>query len=513
MTKIENISILEKKVEKSKELDSIIKHMEDFGIDNPLDLLPKNKWHDVSFILKNTHVGFAHGLYRILVEELQVICADVKEENIVTDDKFISDKIDRLVKNINLLPVKQSLSDDEVAAYDIYLYKYNDTDDIIDITINDFVVVHRKDKSKTHKPRNSNSNRSKSTKTKNGKSESGSKIKIVLRKGTNKGSKLGGRVAEKKTDDSDENSQDVKDEIEYQEDADNNQNDGNNQEIKDEIEYQDDADNNQNDGNNQEIKEEIEYQDDAVEDNEVDEKTDNIENRDNNTNRNTTNSLHKIKGDVNITEIFPETNCLVVRLRPGKYIKINHLFFEKGMQKDDASKFSLLNNITYQPLDIKPYDIYAKTDSEKGTRSIEHDCKEFKITFATCGNIEPTHVIELLYNRLTQELNAIKQKVIKYSQSDVSKKYYTDEGIEVTNINNIVTYTIYGQYLTTMNMLSQRCYVLDTSISFCCSAVKRYDSEIGIIKLTHADPNKLLITAIDSCIQDMKMILDSFNNL
>ena len=467
MTKIENISILEKKVEKSKELDSIIKHMEDFGIDNPIDLLPKNKWHDVSFILKNTHVGFAHGLYRILVEELQVICADVKEENIITDDKFISDKIDRLVKNINLLPVKQSLSDDEVAAYDIYLYKYNDTDDIIDITINDFVVVHRKDKSKIHKPRNSN--RSKSTKSKNGKSESGNKIKTVLRKGTNKGSKLGGRVAEKKTDDADEDNQENKDD--------------------------------------QEIKDEIEYQDDAVEDNEVDEKTIDI------TNRDTINSSHKNKGDVSITEIFPETNCLVVRLRPGKYIKINHLFFEKGMQKDDASKFSLLNNITYQPLDIKPYDIYAKTDSEKGTRSIEHDCKEFKITFATCGNIEPTHVIELLYNRLTQELNAIKQKVIKYSQSDVSKKYYTDEGIEVTNINNIVTYTIYGQYLTTMNMLSQRCYVLDTSISFCCSAVKRYDSEIGIIKLTHADPNKLLITAIDSCIQDMKMILDAFNNL
>jgi hypothetical protein len=481
--------------------------MEDFGIDNPLDLLPKNKWHDVSFILKNTHVGFAHGLYRILVEELQVICADVKEENIVTDDKFISDKIDRLVKNINLLPVKQSLSDDEVAAYDIYLYKYNDTDDIIDITINDFVVVHRKDKSKTHKPRNSNSNRSKSTKSKNGKSESGSKIKTVLRKGTNKGSKLGGRVADKKTNDAAD--QEIKD---------NQDNENNNQEIEDEIEYQDDADkNNQDDAdNNQEIEDEIEY---VEQDNDVDEKTDNnektidITNKDNNENRDTTNSSHKNKGDVSITEIFPETNCLVVRLRPGKYIKINHLFFEKGMQKDDASKFSLLNNITYQPLDIKPYDIYAKTDSEKGTRSIEHDCKEFKIAFATCGNIEPTHVIELLYNRLTQELNAIKQKVIKYSQSDVSKKYYTDEGIEVTNINNIVTYTIYGQYLTTMNMLSQRCYVLDTSISFCCSAVKRYDSEIGIIKLTHADPNKLLITAIDSCIQDMKMILDAFNNL
>lgn len=35
--------------------------------------------------------------------------------------------------------------------------------------------------------------------------------------------------------------------------------------------------------------------------------------------------------------------------------------------------------------------------------------------------------------RLNTELNSIKDKIIKYSKTDTSKKYYNDEGIEVTN--------------------------------------------------------------------------------
>jgi hypothetical protein len=416
MIKIENLSIEEKKIVKTKELDAISDSMKEFGIENPYDMLPKKKWHIVSFDLTNTHTGFAHGIYRVLVEEMEVLCSTTLEEHIVTDDEFISNKIDRLIKNINLLPINQSLTDEELSKLDVFLYKYNDTDDIIDIKASDFIVTN------------------KSKKKKGGlQTKSEDEPQQKLKKGTIKGSKIGGKIMKKTAGvESDE------------------------------------------------------------EDNEEEEET-------------------KIKGDMDISHIYPESNSLVVRLRPGKYLKVNHLLFERGMQKDDAARFSLLNNIRYKPIDIIPYNIFAKTTEERGTRSIEHDSKEFNIQFTTCGNITPKEVIKLVYNRLNKELNLIKDRLMKYSKTDITKKYYNDEGIEVANKNELYTYTLYGQYLTTVNMISQRCYLLEPSILYCAQAVKRFDNEIGIIRLIHADPNKLLISAIDACLDDLEIVKAAFD--
>ncbi len=490
MIKIENLSIKEKSIVRTKELDGIAESMKEYGIEDPYALLPKNTWHEVSFNLKNTHTGFAHGLYRIMDEEMEVLCATTNEEFIVSDDKFITDSSYSLIKNINLLPVRQSLTDEELAEYDIYLYKYNDSDDIIDVHAKDFIVVNKKQRNtKKHaskRGKGENDNEKNKFTSKNNKTSSNIS---KLRKGTIKGSKLGGKVAEKKTG-AEENNAESKDDDDEENNAESKDDDEeNNAESKD-----DDEENNAD--NSKEDKFEIIELDQTVNNDLIE-----IEN---------THSLEH-KGDIDITHIFPEPNCLIMRLRPGKYLKINNLLFERGRQKDNAAKFSLLNNIRYHPTDIVPYNIFAKTEAERGTRSVEHDSKEFYISFTTCGNILPKEVIDLTIARLTTELLSIRDKILKYSKTDTSKKYYNDEGIEVTYINEIYTYTLYNQYLTTINMISQRCYVIDPSISFCAGAVKRFDTEVGIIKMIHADSNKLIISAIDSCLEDAKVIQKAFD--
>ena len=383
MTKFENIIITEHKINKTKELDKILALMEKIGVENPISLLPSGSWHEVSFDIKESHAGFAHGLYRVLIDELSVICAVVEEENITSDDKFVMDSMYQLLKNINLIPVRQSLTDDELKNYTIQLNKYNNTDDVIDIKASDFVVLNKSE-----------------SKKKKGSSE------LKKKKGSS----------------------------EYNE----------------------------------------------------------------------------LKSDIDIKEIFPEPNTLIIRLRPGHYINIKNLSFERGYQKDDAAKFSLLNNIKYRPVDIIPYNIFAKHGEEKGTRSIEYDCKEFHIEFSTCGNIEPLAVIELLTDKLIKDLTNIKNKVVKYAESKEMKKVYNDEGIEIAVENGMYRYKFYDHYLTMMNMISQRCYMLDPSISYCIGAVERFDNEVGLLKLIHGDPNKLIINAIDSCMRDLNNLLNSF---
>jgi hypothetical protein len=360
MLKIEKVSIEEKKINKSSVLDNVINLMKKNNMDG-YSMLPKNKWHEVSFELHNSHTGFANGLYRVLVEELLTLCISAEEKNIITDDKFIGDALDGLIKNINLLPVKQELiNSDKLDKLDVYLHKYNDTNDIIDITIDDFKIKDSAGKS------------------------------------------------------------------------------------------------------------------------------------------------------VNIEEVFPETNIIVIRLRPGRYIKINNMFFEKGYSKNNAAKFSLLNNIIYYPTDIMPFDIHAKDEKKRGVRSADYNSSSFFIKFITCGNIAPKTVINKMIDTISENLNIIKSRIEKYNKSEDIKKYYSDEGIEVFNKNDVLHYVFSGQYLTMMNMISQRCYMLDSTIPFITGGVERFDTNTGIIKIMHADPNNLLLQAIESCFKDLEIIKKAF---
>lgn len=101
---------------------------------DPFDLLPKSTAQTLSFTLKNTYVGFAHGIRRVLLEEIPVLALDVDEKKILTDDEFILN--DMLIKNINLIPLNQEMTAD--AAADTYhINVFNNTNEIIDVKATD----------------------------------------------------------------------------------------------------------------------------------------------------------------------------------------------------------------------------------------------------------------------------------------------------------------------------------------------------------------------------------------
>lgn len=400
MLKVEKINITKKSITETKELSEINKLMIKYGIKEPLRMLPQSDWHEVSFNLKNTYAGFANGIRRVLIEELPVVCLSFYEDNLVTDDDFILS--DLLVKNINLIPINQEINMEDYDKYDIFLYKYNDTNDIIDVKASDIRVVLSEKK----------------------KLKKGSGDKEVI--------------------------------------------------IEDEAESNSDEE----------------------------EKEKRINKKDKPKYKSQT------KGGVSEErKLIPESNIIIIRLRPGKYIKITHMFLEEGFSKNNASKFSLLNNVKYEPTDMIPYDVNTGT----GTRSIEYDPKEFALSFSTCCNIQPHTVIKLVCNTLTERLNRCKEKLLEYMKSDQSKKYYYAEGFEVTIKDDIYYYKYSKEYITLAYMIAQRCFLLDANILYCSPAIDRYDNEIAIIKLKHADSNKLLLKSLDSCLDDIKILKSEFD--
>jgi hypothetical protein len=217
---------------------------------------------------------------------------------------------------------------------------------------------------------------------------------------------------------------------------------------------------------------------------------------------------HKYDNAEENDKLIPDANIIIIRLRPNKFVKIPNIIIEEGLSKNNAAKFSLFDNVSYNILDMVPYDIFKHT----GTRSISYDPKEFHISFTTCANISPQLVIELLYKTINDKLTKAKNYISEYSITDQTKKYYYTEGFEVSVMDNIFTYKFHGEYIMLSNIIAQRCYLLDPTILFCAPAIDRYDNEIAIIRLKHPDTNKLLLSAIDACKQDMNILSDVLTN-
>lgn len=217
---------------------------------------------------------------------------------------------------------------------------------------------------------------------------------------------------------------------------------------------------------------------------------------------------NKTKSEYKHNYLFPEPNISIGLLSPDKQIKIKKFKIETGKCKQDAAKFTLLNNVSYEILDMEPYDVFTG----KGDRSISKNPEHFRIGFKTKGNIEAKEVMQNCCATMTRYLNDIKDEMDKYIEYLKNKNniYYNSENLEVINNNDLMIYKINRQYLTICNMIAQKIYLLDNNISYCNASVEGLNVERGIIKIKHPEPNKIFLDAITAIILDIQIISDAF---
>jgi hypothetical protein len=552
MLKVEKISITEKSIKKTPALNELVALMKKHHFANGYESLPTAPYHEVSFDLVNTYPGFANGVRRTLVEEIDVVCADADESKIRTDDEFISGMCDVILKNINLLPVRQDLDIDGMSKYSIYLIKTNKTNDIIDVTASDFIIgdadeVRRKSAVKLQKDLGDPSLQKPETKKKGPKKPkktggAGKKISKNKKMTSEYMDKDSDKDSDKDLDDSEDSDEsdgdDVEDDPEENLEEDGNAVDdkarGNKADKAGKVGTkvvgatgtEDDVDTGVVDDIDAEI---VDVADVADMD-----KSPHVSTlpKKSTTMYSTSARLRTalVNGDdlshgafklteailarayaedersvKPITHVFPNSNITIARLRPGKTLYIESVGFKAGRGIDTMAKFSLLNNVTYQPINVDPYDSFNKT----GTRSIEYDPKEFRLGFTTAGNINPKRVISLVADSIITALQDMKKYIETYSTAE-TKKYYSSDDLVVTVKDDVYTYKFLRHYFTPINMVAQRCFLIDTNVLFCTGGVERYDTPIGIIKLKHAEPNKLLIKSIEGCIEDAKILEKAF---
>lgn len=106
------------------------------------NLLPKKSKITTSFEMLNTNVSIANGIRRCLYDEIEALSFDFDEYNdFITTDPFIL--CDFIKKQIDLLPINQELDYTDIS---ISLHKENDTDEIINVASDDFLISTKDEK-------------------------------------------------------------------------------------------------------------------------------------------------------------------------------------------------------------------------------------------------------------------------------------------------------------------------------------------------------------------------------
>ncbi len=210
----------------------------------------------------------------------------------------------------------------------------------------------------------------------------------------------------------------------------------------------------------------------------------------------------KKKNPVNSNKLLNLTNINIFELGPNCTLRIKEITITEGYAKNNAAAFSLLDNISYSPIGLSPYDIFQMT----GVRTAVSSPKDFRISFKTAGNISLSYLFNLLADTFIARLNDAKEKVSVYNDQKTKDEYYITENFEVIISEGEYSFKFYGEYITMAFMLAKKCYLLDPSILFCAPTINRYDDEIGIVRMNHPDASGLLLKAIDECIEEVEIL-------
>jgi hypothetical protein len=216
----------------------------------------------------------------------------------------------------------------------------------------------------------------------------------------------------------------------------------------------------------------------------------------------------KNKVETNLLNLIPELNIPIIKLSPNKFLHIKNFKIIEGYNNEDAAKFTLLNNVSYKPIDGEIYDNFNKT----GTKSINSNPKKFEISYITKANIDPKSVMILCCDSLILRLKKLLELIKNYTEKIGSNNFYGDEILEVIRHNDYYIYKCNNEYLTLGNLLSQKIFLLDETILYTAATVERLDTEKMILKIKHTEPDKILFDAMNECISELELIKKNFTN-
>lgn len=204
-------------------------------------------------------------------------------------------------------------------------------------------------------------------------------------------------------------------------------------------------------------------------------------------------------------EKYFSLNIPLIQLRSNTSLEVSDLNVVKGCGKKDAGKFCLLSNISYEILDVKPFE--ESKYERQGKSSLNSDPAHFKISYKTHRNIEPKKVMNLCCDAITNRLTTI-QKDLANIKSDATVHF--SDLVELETKGDVKLFHLKGEYWTIANIIARYCYLEFKDIKFVCASIIHPSTEESIIKIRHNESLKIINSAINHILSDIAIVKRAF---
>jgi len=181
-----------------------------------------------------------------------------------------------------------------------------------------------------------------------------------------------------------------------------------------------------------------------------------------------------------------EKNIILMRLMPGKTIRINNIYIEEGNGRTNARHMLCSGIPVCKSIGLEYYNSYTGT----GVKSSEVDPKSNQLIFTTNGNIDS---IELLKRAIEALISKIK-KLFDY--------------VTIITVGEKNEVYLNGQTYTVANILTEAIDHVEPQLKY-NSNCEDYNNSISVYKLTvigNFDINKLLVDAQNYALENLNHI-------
>lgn len=212
----------------------------------------------------------------------------------------------------------------------------------------------------------------------------------------------------------------------------------------------------------------------------------------------------KKNSDVDNSKYFTDT-IPIIGLKSGKTLTIKNINIVSGIGRDNGGKFSLLSNIEYEILDVKPLGIskFNKT----GESSLVSEPSHFGFGFTTYRNMNIKRVMPACCDVIIMRLTGIAETLKNIKESDT---VYFSDLIELETKGDVKLFHLKGEYWTIANVIAKYGYLAFPDIPFICAAIDHPLTEESIVKIKHAESIKILRESVTTIISDIKNIAKAF---
>jgi len=205
------------------------------------------------------------------------------------------------------------------------------------------------------------------------------------------------------------------------------------------------------------------------------------------------------------SEKYFSTNIPIIQLRSNMSLTVDDITIITGVGKKDAGKFCLLSNISYEILDVTPFE--ETKYEKKGFSSLNSNPQHFKISYKTHRNIEPKKVMILCCDGITERLSAIQKELLNIK--DNLNIYFSDL-VDLETKGDVKLYHFKGEYWTIANIIARYCFLEFKEIKFVCSCIIHPSTEESIVKIRHPESSKIINSAINHILSDIDIVRRAF---